>query len=156
MIGIVHIADERNNDIVEWTSRNVNRIRTQSGYAECNAVMAVAGAQFDGFSIEVLAASLRGETTIAQAESIMLIFRGMEFAEIDTDLQGLDRHTGLVLHMLSSSGFDERSLSAVDVIVRKDLGCLVLVLNDGGDIAPKMMECDYINELPLDVNVVLH
>lgn len=156
MIGIVHVADEQSNDIVQWTSRNVNRILGQSGYAECNAVLAVAGAQFDGFKIEVLAASLRGETEIVKAETIVLIFRGMVFAEIDPELQGCDRHTGMVLHMLSTSGFADEALQAVNVIVRKDLGCLVLVLNDGGDIASKMMECDYICELPLDVNVVLH
>lgn len=156
MIGVIHVTEGSVHDMQEWTTRNVNTLRDVLGYRECNAVLSVAGCDFRGFRIEVLAGSLRGDTTLSPADEIMLIFRGHQFTSINTDLTSDDPYTQIVLHVLSSSDFTQAALADVTVGVNQELGCMVAIIGCGGNISAKMLECDFINELPLDISTVLH
>lgn len=156
MIGIIHVTEGPVHDMQEWTTRNVNMLRGGLDYPECNAVLSVAGADYNGFRIEVLAGSLRGDTTHSVAQEIMLIFRGKAFTEINMDLIDSDSYTQIVLHVLSTSDFDNTALMDVSVGVNVELECMVAIVNCGGSIGEKIMGCNFIHELPLDINKVLH
>jgi hypothetical protein len=156
MIGIIHVTEGHVNDLEEWTTRNVNELRGGLEFAECNAVLSVAGADYNGFRMEVLAGSLYGDTTHTVPNEIMLIFRGEPFTKINMDLVDADRYTQMVLHVLSTSDFPPGALADVSVGVNEELQCMVAIIRSGGSIGEKMMECDYIHELPLTPKAVLH
>lgn len=156
MIGIIHVTEGPAIDMQEWTTRNINTLRGGLDYPECNAVLSVAGADFNGFRIEVLAGSLRGETTHSVAQETMLIFRGKSFTGINMDLVDGDHYTQMVLRVLSTSDFENTALMDVAVGVNEELECMVAIINCGGSIGEKIMGCDFIHELPLDINKVLH
>lgn len=156
MINIIHVTEGQVSDLQEWTTRHVNELRGGLDFSECNAVMSVAGADYGGFRMEVLAGSLRGDTTRELPSETMLIFRGKPFTDINMDLVSNDRYTQVVLHILSTSDFPQDALADVSVGVNQELECMVAIINSGGSIGAKIMECDYIHELPVDANVVLH
>lgn len=156
MIGIIHVTEGRPNDLEEWTTRNINELRGGLDFAECEAVLSVAGADYNGFRMEVLAGSLHGDTTHTVPEEIMLIFRGLPFTKVNMDLTEPDRYTQIVLHVLSTSDFPQAALADVSVGINDELQCMVAIIRSGGSIGEKMMECDYIHELPLTPKSVLH
>lgn len=156
MIGIIHVTDGPVSDLEEWTTQHVNTLRGGMDFDQCNAVLSVAGASWDGFRIECLAGSLNGDTAHTVPNEIMMIFRGEPFTRINMDLVDQDRYTQIVLHTLSTADFPQLALSEVAVGVNHELQCLVAIVQSGGNIGQKMMECDYIHELPLTPRPVLH
>ena len=86
----------------------------------------------------------------------MLIFRGKSFTGINMDLVDSDDYTQIVLHVLSTSDFESTALMDVAVGVNEELGCMVAIINCGGSLGERIMGCDFIHELPLDINKVLH